>query len=297
MRANGLKHETTTTGTGALTLTGVSGWPGYDDVFGTSGTRLVDYTILDSAGVPIEGGVGAVDLATMVLTRTLPYFTWTGSVYDDTSPAALGLASGTKGVICAALSQTGGIFGLLSSIGDNLGLTASLPMAGTFNYGFTHQRLEMSWCPLRKATQISQVSMRLNGAYSGGTSSLRVGLYEINTSGLPQALLADFGNLGSLSAGVLTSSALGTPVTLPPSDMYALGVLAQFTGGTGTPTVSTTNATMGGSPFGSSLLNGVPSNRTVMMIGSAGQTALPTDASGLTYTVTNSNTAMVAVVK
>lgn len=297
MRANGVKHETTTTGTGALTLTGVSGWPSYDDVFGTTGIRLVDYTILDSAGVPIEGGVGAVDLATMVLTRTLPCFTWTGSVYDDTSPAALSLASGTKSVICAALSQTGGIFGLLSSIGDNLGLTASLPMAGAFNYAFVHQRLEMSWFPLRKATQISQVSMRLNGAYSGGTSSLRVGLYEINTSGLPQALLADFGSLGSLSAGVLTSSALATPVTLPPSEMYALGVLAQFAGGTGTPAVLSTNATMGGSPFGSSLLNGVPSNRTVMMIGSAGQTALPADASGLTYTVTNVNTAMVAVVK
>ena len=238
MRANGIKHETISTGTGTLTLTSVSGWPSYDDVFGTSGTRFVDYTILDSSGVPIEGGVGSIALSTMVLTRTYPAWTWNGTTYDATDPSALSLASGTKTVICSAWTGLGLVPFVPSTLGDNKGHGVSGVHAGLGGFSLTNQRKFSVPVKIEMLRPITYATMRVTTGYTGGTSSLNVGLYEIGSNGLPGVRLADFGNLGSLTANTtVTSAALGTPIWLPPG-FYMLDILAQYSGGSGSPVLN-----------------------------------------------------------
>jgi hypothetical protein len=285
MRGNALKHETSTTGTGALTLTSVSGWPSYDDVFGATGTRMVEYVVQDSAGLPLEGGVGELALSTMVLSRSKVLWTWDGTTYDATAPSALSLASGTKQVICGPTVETGGIYAASTTPGDDLGITTGMAVfAGTTTFFPTHQTCLFFWAPIRNAGQISTVSLRVQGGYTGGASSVNVGLYDIDEAGKPFNLLADFGNLGTFSTGTKTSAALGTPISVPPGHMYAMAVLPQFSGGSGTPALVVSTGMLGGSPFGTDLAG---SRKSITCLGVTGQTSLSADASGLTYTIIN----------
>jgi len=286
MRANAIKQETVTTGTGAITLTAVSGWPTYADVFGATGTRMVEYVVQDAAGLPIEGGVGEINLATMVLSRVLVQWTWNGTTYDNTAPTALSLASGTKQVICGPTVESGGIYAASTTPGDNLGVVVqTIYQAGTAS-SQTHQRLSFFWTPIRRTGQISKISLRTNSGYTGGTSSIKAGLYDIDEAGKPFNLLIDFGSLGSLTSGsTLTSSALATPVTMPPGDMYAIALLPEFTGGSGTPSIQIGGWAMGHSPFG---FQASVSRRSIEWLYVDSQTSLPADASGLSY-ATGSN--------
>jgi hypothetical protein len=99
MRGNGIEH-TTTGGAGDLTLAAVTGKPTYASVFGSTGSRLVEYTVLDSANVPVEGGMGVVNLSTLVLTRTRAEWTWSGTTYNANPSGPSAIASGSQ-VICA----------------------------------------------------------------------------------------------------------------------------------------------------------------------------------------------------
>lgn len=96
----------------------------------------------------------------------------------------------------------------------------------------------------------TQITLNLQVAFSGATtSSLRVGIYEVAKNGDPGKLLADFGNLGVLTAaGALTSSALGTAIFLDPG-WYYLGILEQYTGTTGSASLSAMGA-FSGTPLG-----------------------------------------------
>jgi hypothetical protein len=292
MRANALKHETSTTGTGALTLTSVSGWPSYDDVFGVTGTRMVDYVVQDSANIPIEGGVGELALSTMVLTRVRVQWTWDGTTYDATAPSAVSLASGTKQVICTPTAEIGGVYSIPASPSDGLGIATQVVTLTGAAMTLVHERSAFFWAPIRKTGQISTVSLRIAGGYTGGASSIKVGLYDLDETAKPFNLLADFGNLGALAANSnLTSAALGTPISVPPGDMYAIAVLPEFSGGSGTPTLATSGGSFGGSPFGTVLSGSGLGDCIIQCLGVTGQTSLPTDASGLTYLVTNTTQA------
>jgi hypothetical protein len=292
MRANGLKHETVTTGTGALTLTAVSGWPTYANAFGNTGTRMVDYVVQDSAGLPLEGGVGELALSTLVLTRSLVQWTWNGATYDNTAPTALSLASGTKRVICGPTVETGCVYASITTPGDNLGVMIGNSTTSVIvgEHNMINQRCLFFWAPIRRGGQISKVSLRIVDGYTGGSSSIKVGLYDIDEVGKPFNLLADFGNLGSLSASTtMTSATLGTPITVPPGDMYAIAVLPEFSGGSGTPTIAVSNGTIGGSPFGAVLSNTGINDRAIMCMHVNSRTSLAADASGLTYAVTGTS--------
>jgi hypothetical protein len=289
MRANGLKHETTTTGTGPLTLTAVSGWPSYASAFGSTGTRMVDYVVQTAAGLPIEGGVGELALSTLILTRARVQWTWDGTTYDNTAPSALSLASGTHQVICGPTVETGGVYASSTTPGDNLGvMTGTFAGTGTTTLNLANQRCLFFWAPIISAGQVSKVSLRIVTGYTGGTSSLKVGLYDIDEAGKPFNLLADFGNLGALTSSTnMTSAALGTPISVPPGDMYAIALLPEFSGGSGTPTLMISQGTIGGSPFGCVLDNTGLVDRVILCMEVTGQTSLPADASGLTYAVTS----------
>jgi hypothetical protein len=249
MRLNAIKAETTTTGTGAVTLTDVSGWPNYDDWLGTTGTRLVRYTILDASSVPIEGGIGTITLSTLSLARTTPQWTWASSTTDNTSPSAVSLASGTKTVICAPNADDFlGSLLYMSTLGDNLGATPLYAYTSITTYTLGHQRVEYIPLWIVKPGPIDRVSIRCTTGYTGGSSSLNASLYEVGSNGRPDARIADFGNLGSLTAATLTS----TPITAfwQGTGVIYLALLAQFSGGSGTPAVQACSGIITPTPLG-----------------------------------------------
>jgi hypothetical protein len=274
MRGNGIEHTTTSTGTGALSLSAASGKPAYDDVFGTTGTRLVSYTVLDSADVPIEGGIGTITLSTLSLARTKIDWTWDGTTYTNNG-AALSLASGTKKVICSLYSD--GFLPALpfvaTSIGDNLGASPLYVSGTNVAANFTNQRVEYFPVFIMRPGNVTKASVRITAAYTGGSSSLNIALYEVASDGRPGVRIADFGNLGNLtSATTLTSAALGSPVFLNTGWAF-VGMLGQFSGGSGTPSYASTSVSIAPTPLGASL-GTASSTRWLTVARVTGQTAL-----------------------
>jgi hypothetical protein len=77
MRGNWIEMTATQTAANAnpTALSAVAGLPTYADVFGATGTRLVEYEMDDGAG-RFECGYGQIDLATMSLSRDYPIATF-----------------------------------------------------------------------------------------------------------------------------------------------------------------------------------------------------------------------------
>ena len=104
MLGNWIYQTTTTTGTGALSLTPVTGLPAFSTQFAAS--ESFQYAILDDAtGAPFERGIGYLD-GSGNLVRAKPLATMTGGTYSGAPATAFNLAAGTKRVICAASSHS-----------------------------------------------------------------------------------------------------------------------------------------------------------------------------------------------
>lgn len=293
MRANGLKHTTTDTGTGALTLAAVSGWPAFDDVLGTSGARIMRYTILDTADVPVEGGVGTITLSTMSLARTKVEWCWDGSTYDNTSPAAVSLGSGTKTVLCSPNADDfAASLAWMSTLGDNIGATPFYAYSSITTYGLSNQRIEYVPLWIVKPGAVDRLSIRCTTGYTGGSSSFNASLYEVGSDGRPGVRIADFGNLGSITAATLTS----TPTTafwLGTRWVY-LALLPQFSGGSGSPAVQAVSGIITPTPLGAVVSAGSGARHfTVAQV--SGQTSL-SDPATLTSVAGSGSTTLPFVV-
>src|SRR3972149_1608813 len=112
MFANGIKETTATTGIGALTLSAVTGFVRFSQKHSIGADFPFPYSILDSIGAPLEGGIGYLSAAsTMVRAKVL--WTYSASVYLDVAPTALSL-TGTNTIICSQPWQqvrSSGFFG------------------------------------------------------------------------------------------------------------------------------------------------------------------------------------------
>lgn len=97
---NWVKQTTTTTGTGDLTLSPVAGYPSANDVFGLGAS--FPYTIWDSAGSPIECGLGHLDVSN-VLVRDFVRATYVGGTYSAVNSVTgqVSLTAGTYTVGCS----------------------------------------------------------------------------------------------------------------------------------------------------------------------------------------------------
>jgi hypothetical protein len=104
MNGNWIYQTTTTTGTGNLTLSAVSGYPQISSQFAAS--ELFKYQILDdTTGAPLEQGIGYID-GSGNLVRSKPQATMTAGTYDGTGVSAVSLPAGTKKVIVALGAQS-----------------------------------------------------------------------------------------------------------------------------------------------------------------------------------------------
>ncbi len=108
MHGRWIKQLTTTTGGGNLTVSAVTGFPTFADIFPVN--RAFYYTIIDEDGLPIEDGVGHLSASTTVV-RDMILATYVSGTYAATSPgasapSAVSLASGDKYVIQSVSQST-----------------------------------------------------------------------------------------------------------------------------------------------------------------------------------------------
>jgi hypothetical protein len=208
MRGNGISHTVSAGGAGALTLAAVANTPSYANVFGSTGSRLVEYVATE--GNTMECGLGTLALATGVLTRTQIESTWTGSVYATNaslgaSPAALTFTTAAT-VICAPSAQSfvraasfNGAFGN-GPVGLGNGY-ATVNMSNPAENGQTRLDGWRIYFPFLWTGSRPIVSMTLN-INLAGTGTLLVGLMEMRGNST-LSLIADFTASSPIDATVL----------------------------------------------------------------------------------------------
>lgn len=220
---------TSSTGTGALTLVAVSGYPTFDQLLASgalwaAGTYQVWYDIIDETNGLFEAGIGSYVTSTKVLTRTLPQHTYTGTTYDATSPSALNFASNTNVVVMMsplstmggglAFPGTGNVSGAMG--GSTAGGIASSVARGNASIVVTADReyyIPFLWLG---SNQIDQVATRTITAAT--TGNMKSAWYEMLASGAPGAKLKDFGAGAIGGAGV--NFALAVTNFAPPPGWY-----------------------------------------------------------------------------
>lgn len=236
MRGNGIEHTVSAGGSGALTLAAVTGKPTYASVFGTGGARLVEYTILD--GNAMEGGVGSVNLATLVLTRMKPTWTWDGTTYSDHPAAALTVSAGAT-VICAPMANS---FGALTATA--MGYYAS-PF-GTYSGSgtITLSANQIHYWPVLMPAAKSLTGFQIGVTTAVASTSIRIGVYEWGLTGWPGALLFEPSGTGYPFDSATTGAKTVTPgagmtseLFLPPG-LYWFAMLSN-----GAPAVQAAEAT------------------------------------------------------
>lgn len=227
MLANWARATTTTTGTGNLTLSGVSGFPTPNDVYATN--LWFYYSILDdSTGAPLECGIGYLSAST-TLVRQKVLATFASSVYDDTSPSAVSLASGTKLVVLSPLQHSldVNIPWVDTAVGTNNKAinngAIAVGLSGSNGYQFNGaDRIE---CFPWKHTYGGEVnSFKIHVSTSDSGKIARVGLYEINTNGTPGDLIVEGSSTFDLSSNGMKTSTF-TARVIPPG-WYFIAILS-----------------------------------------------------------------------
>lgn len=211
---NWIRQTTTTTGTGNLTLSTVSGYAAFSDYFASS-TRFKYQILDDSTGAPIESGIGYLSGGALV--REKIESTMVSGVLDISTPSAVTLGAGTKRVICADTMSTvqrvaPGVwaasyktYGDMGNIGSasNLTVTADRAYAVPFAAGVD--------------AEIDALIFRVTTAAVAGKLA-KVAIWSYGTDGLPGVSLAESATIAVDSTGIKT----GTFTAFrPPSRFFA----------------------------------------------------------------------------
>lgn len=201
MFGNWIVQTTTTTGAGNLTLSAVSGYAAFSGQF-ADGQRL-QYQILDDAtGLPIESGVGYLSSGALVRERI--ECTLVSGTFDNSTPSAVDLPSGTKRVICApsASSVMGAAApGTFSPSGGFKGYGDCVMSQGTGgNFTLIDQRAIAVPFWAVSVQKINAVVVRVTAAGAAG-SLIRGAIYSAGSDGLPGVKLAESGTADGTTTG------------------------------------------------------------------------------------------------
>lgn len=236
MQGFGVKETTTTTGTGTLTLSAVTDWVRVSQAFAVG--AYVEYSILNSAGAPIETGIGQVGVSNTLL-RTYPMATYVSGTYDSTTPSAVNLAAGTYYVIVTG--TPGSRFAAIPGMNANATYTAidSGHFSGnnSLTAALTTNRLYM--VPFRLDAIRPMAGIQCRVSVAGGTFG-SMGLYRMGPDGLPSELLQS-GTFSTVGTGIKQVS---FSAYYPP-DWYCTALVVD-----GAVTCNTTSVIPGSSPFG-----------------------------------------------
>lgn len=246
MRQADYVAETTTSiagtlGNGAVTLTAITSRPRFSTVFGTQKTN-VDYEIEDTVSFKYERGVGSV--TSNVLTRTEPRQTWDGTTWsakNAATPLQFG-ATPTSGNVVIRMAATSDAMAPViparqnTVTGDaNWRDYALSPTVNDSNGGggvaMTLGRQYYTLYKLENAGLLTGVQLEVTA--SSVASHIAVGLYDIDSTGLPGALLTTFNVFDSSTTGIKADTTVGTwtpagGIWLNPG-WYAIGFLTDVT--------------------------------------------------------------------
>ncbi len=205
-----IRQTTTTTGTGNLTLSSVSGYPTFSSQFATS--QRFKYVILDdSTGAPIEAGVGYIN-GTPALVRERIEATMVSGTFDGLTPSAVSLASGTKRVICTGTAGSfpttiPGVWANSNKLYGDAGINSAgttITMTADRAYAIRMNHLVDS--------EIDALVFRVGTAAVAGKVA-KVAVWSIGADGLPGVSLAESSTIAVDSTGnkVCTFTAFRPP--------------------------------------------------------------------------------------
>lgn len=226
MRASWISHTSTTGGTGDLTLVRETGKLSWVDVFGSSGTRFVEYVIEEAANNKREAGVGSIALSTGVLARTCPMETQDGTTWDGTVPSKISF--GTTGVVVHT-GPIGSYSPLRVPFFPTSSPAADAGYCGVIGSGInttvTNDReyyVRQYW----PGGIVTQVAIYVFTAQTGG--ALKWSIHEIGSDGLPgQKLHGTASSIACTSTGLKTES---VSFYLPPG-YYDTGTIVTTSSG------------------------------------------------------------------
>lgn len=284
MLANGIKQTTTTTGTGNLTLSPVSGFPTFADAFAVN--QPFSYGLIDSSGQPIEFGIGYLSNSS-TLVRARVTATYSGGTYTQVSASVVSL-SGTTTAICTPHAATveampANVDNVSGSIGRYL-TSAGRTSAFVTTAPSTINRLYYTPFVLRTGVVVS--SLAINVATAQASCIAKAGIYACSADGYPGTLLVSAGNFDCSTTGF---KALSTSASVfLPAGVYFTASVAQVAASN--PNFTTYNNAVGnitgGSPFGFGASGTVINDSRYETL--AGGASLPSAASSGTTNITTS---------
>lgn len=217
--------------TNPMTLAAVANLPTWADVFGTSGSRLVEYEIDDGAG-HYECGYGTINLATSTLSRDYPTATFDSSAapkYNGSNPVRLASFGAAVTVRCAPqAASVGGHENFSAGVGLGNGyLQAQTNVANSTTLQGWRNFMAFLWTGSRPIKAAS-----INVRTAGTSGKLRVGLMEIGASG-KLTLLREFTENSQFDLTLSGPQTLSdfAPLWVPPGP-YVLQFAPYNTGGT-----------------------------------------------------------------
>lgn len=230
MLFNGILETTTTTGTGNLTTSAVTGRPRFTDVFTANATEasadLFYYSITTQDNPPqlLESGIGYMS-ATGTLVRAVPILTYSAGAFAHYPATAADLAAGTKNIACSgeAASWDAGLHAVASIGGSQKRCIGPTHLQGSTNSTSNSVKDRLVYVPVKVNTprKINSIMMSSGGtAGASGTRGLHVGLYSCLKDGKPGRKLYESGDLSVAINSVITYT-LASPVRLPPGWYYA----------------------------------------------------------------------------
>lgn len=200
MLANGAKETTTTTGTGTVTLSAVTGFPRFSQVLSVG--QFVDYAIQD--GNNWEWGVGKV-AASNTLERTLVTAKFEGGTYTKNPVTGVSL-TGISEVFCSVHDRSLGMSGRMDSPVVFNALHAQTSAFGSSgNFNFPNRLVVFPWLwPLgvdRFATGI-----RINVGTVGTATQVVLALVDYGDTFTSTKVLASTGPVAVDTTGLKTAT-------------------------------------------------------------------------------------------
>lgn len=199
--------ETSSTGTGNLTLSTKTGWLPFTAYFAAGADGACDYfeyLIRGADGIPLEAGFGHMSDST-TLVRDHVYKTLSSGTLSTANTAAT-LAAGTKSVLCADLasSRLRGMMNVRDGATDKL-IGDARSFTGTGNIK-TVSAGTLFGIPFRCETPalISGAAAYVTTLASG--SNIRIGLYRLNKLRAPASLIATTGDIATTATGKVSGA-------------------------------------------------------------------------------------------
>lgn len=242
MKGYGIKETTSTTGTGTLTLSAVSGFPRFENEFANGVS--VYYSLLNSSGQPIECGIGTVG-AGNTLSRDRILATFSGGTYNDLTPSAVSL-TGTTTVICSGLASSSPIAipnvnTVITTSGNapqRLVMDSRINTNSASSTGLTMAANTLYMLPFYLSVDCIATGIALRIGTGAAGKSIIAGLYQLDYRGYPAKVLGQTASTAAATSGVNWSASFtGGNVKLVPG-WYVIGIVSD-----GTPAIGAVTGT------------------------------------------------------